>query len=62
MGPRGKNQTMSREYIDVMRNQLNQLMKVMVALANRKDNIQQIVLTENFIPPQMNNQAQPHPI
>lgn len=53
---------MSRENIEVMKNQLNQLLEVMVALANREDNIQWTVVTENVIPPQVNNQAQPQPV
>ncbi|CAL5213221.1 unnamed protein product [Lathyrus oleraceus] len=62
MDPKEQNQTMSRDDIDVMRNQLNQLIEVMVALANREDNIQRTVVTENVIPPQVNNRAQPQPV
>lgn len=62
MDPGGKNQTLSREDIDVMRNQLNQLMEAMISLANREDNIQRITVNENVTPPQVNYQAQPQPI
>lgn len=59
MEPRGKNQTVSREDIDVMRNKLDQLIEDMIALTNRDDNMQQIVVTENVISPHVNDQAQP---
>lgn len=45
-----------------MRNRLNQLMKAMVASENREDNIQMTVIIENVIPPQVNDQAQRHPV
>ena len=34
----------------------------MIALAEKEDNIQQIFITENVIPPQVNDQAQSQPV
>lgn len=53
---------MSREEVGLVKNQLNQLVKAMIALEKREDNVQQTVVTENFIPPQVNCQTQSHPI
>lgn len=42
-----------------MKNKINQLMEAMIALAKREENIQRPVVTENVIPPQVNNLAKP---
>lgn len=40
-----------REYVDSMKNQIDQLVAAMIVLAMREDNIQQIAVIENVIPP-----------
>lgn len=57
-----QNQFASREDVNLMKNQLNQLVEAIIALLNRGDNVQQTAVTENVIPPPMNDQAQPQHI
>lgn len=57
MNPGQQNQFASREDVDLMKNQLNQLVEAIIALAKREDNIQQTTVTENVIPPSVNGQV-----
>lgn len=45
-----------------MKNQLDQLVEVMIALTNKEDNIQRTVVTKTVAPPQVNDQTQAQPI
>lgn len=45
-----------------MKNQLDQLVEAMIALARREDNIQWTVITKKVIPPQEKVSTQPRPV
>ncbi|CAL5193211.1 unnamed protein product [Lathyrus oleraceus] len=57
-----QNQFASKTNVDLMKKQLDQLVEAMTTLARREDNIQQTTVTENVIPPQVNNLAQTQPV
>ncbi|XP_050919865.1 uncharacterized protein LOC127137448 [Lathyrus oleraceus] len=48
--------------VDSMKNQVDQLVEAMIALAKREDNIQQIAVIENVVPPPVNDLTQPRPV
>ena len=57
-----QNQFASKADVDVIKNQLDQLVEAMTALARRDENIQRTVRTENGVPPQVNNLTQTQPV
>lgn len=59
MDHRQQNQFASREDVDLIKTQLNQIVEAMMALLKRENNFQQTVVIENVIPPLVNNQTQP---
>lgn len=57
-----QNQVALREDVNLIKNKLDQIMEVMLSLAKREDDIQQNIVIENVIPPQVNNLTPPPPI
>jgi hypothetical protein len=59
MDPLGQNHIALRGDVDSMKNQIDQLVEAMIALAKREDNIQQTVVVENVILAPINDLTQP---
>ncbi|XP_050919375.1 uncharacterized protein LOC127136908 [Lathyrus oleraceus] len=59
MDPLEQNHIVLRGDVDSMKNQIDQLVKAMIALEKREDNIQQIAVVENVIPAPVNGLTQP---
>jgi hypothetical protein len=61
MDPLKQSHIALRGDVDSMKNQVDQLVEAMTALAKRDDNIQQTAVLENVVPPPVNNLTQPWP-
>ncbi|XP_050890172.1 uncharacterized protein LOC127095539 [Lathyrus oleraceus] len=62
MDPLEQSHIALRGDVDSMKNQIDQLVEAMVALAKREDNIQQIVVVENVMLAPINDPTQPQPV
>lgn len=59
MDPLEQSHIALRRDVDSMKNQIYQLVKAMIALAKREDNIQQTAVMENVIPHPVNDPILP---
>ncbi|CAL5191987.1 unnamed protein product [Lathyrus oleraceus] len=59
MDPREKSHDTLRQDVESMKNKIDQLVEAIIALEKREYNIKRTVVTENVIPPQVNDPAQP---